>query len=241
MGKTTLIVYLIIVAVILSNINFVLAANEVTISRDLSDKIVGSEFDVVLEVAVANEALAIAIIEHVPVNATIINCSEEDYRILDDKLEILLFDPNGTLESRNVIYTVKLNSDDNSFSGDWNSVNPGLGGSIENICLACSSATGSGSSSGGGGGGSSGSSKTKKPIIKKAILLNEPTESNETKELQTNTEETNLGLRENNKELQEKRIVLFGVTIILLLAGVAILKFNWVKKNCNLFFSKFIR
>jgi len=145
---------------------------DVSVTRDLSNFQVGEEFEVILEITISDSVVAIGLREYLPTGGNIINCSEEHYKIEGNNIEILLFDSNKAITTKNVTYNVILSSNNAVFSGTWQSVEPNLTGSISNIfqlcgdgdcsidetCSSCPGDCGtcsSGESSGGGGGGSS--------------------------------------------------------------------------------------
>ncbi|MGD9275936.1 MAG: hypothetical protein PVJ67_02075 [Candidatus Pacearchaeota archaeon] len=94
----------------------VITAEEVSISRDLSNLKVNETFEVVLEINVSGNLLAVGIEEYAPENATIINSSAENFRINKSKIEFLLFDFNDSVQSQNISYFVLLNSSNTNFT-----------------------------------------------------------------------------------------------------------------------------
>ncbi len=154
---------------------------DILVMRDFSGVQIGVESPVVLEVNIRNSSTAIGIEEYAPAGANITNCSEENYRISGNKIEILLFNSSTSVTSKNITYYVVSDSVA-GFNGTWESVDPDLNGSITNFefcgdascnngetctscltdCGACESASDedSGGGTSGGGGGSSGGSAT---------------------------------------------------------------------------------
>jgi hypothetical protein len=168
---------ILILAVLVVFAHYASAAQEINITRDLSGLQVGKAFNVVLDLKIKDSATAVAIEEYVPEGASIIDCSESEYRVTGNKLEILLFSPGGVI-SKEITYSVVLNSNNGIFSGNWSSVSPYLSGSVlsascgDNVCdngetcnncpVDCSvcpetPSSSSGESSSGSSGGGSGS------------------------------------------------------------------------------------
>ena len=125
-------------------------AQEVLINRDLSNLNAGEEFEVFLEIVVKENLVALGIEEGVPFGAEIINCSWENSKIYNNKLEILLFDSDDFVKSKNISYVVKLNSFNDSFNLNYNIVKD----ETTNVDSTENSQTSSKSSSVGGSGGS---------------------------------------------------------------------------------------
>lgn len=150
---------------------------DLVVVRDLSSfQELNQEFQVVFDVTIRNNATAIIIEEYAPNGANITGCSEADYRVIDNKIEILLFN-NLTIETKNVTYTLIVNSINGLFNGTWNSIDPDLSGIIQGDiflpgssycgdttcnsgedCSTCAVDCGVCSTSSGGGSGGGGSS-----------------------------------------------------------------------------------
>ncbi|MFH1585305.1 MAG: hypothetical protein ABIB79_00880 [archaeon] len=248
--KKQLWITILICIFILSEGNF-LSADNASITRDISNfSQLNQEFEVVLELIAQGEIAGLGIQESFPSGASVSNCSENNSRIINNILEIIVFDPDENVTSRNITYNITL-TNGGTFSGIWNTTVPNLNGSIaldliqicgdtlcngDESCSTCATDCGVCPSTGGGssGGGSSPkviSNTTNQTIQEQEIppILDESPETSEAEPTQESGETSQGFFRLaggavtdvlSNKEGKLSIIRVLGLVIII--AGIVI-------------------
>lgn len=169
-------------------VNPVVILPNLTITRDISNfSVLDEVFYVILEIIAQGDITALAIQEFIPEGANVSECSINSSRVVNNTLEILVFNASQNVTSLNITYNITLNKG-GLFNGSWNTTVPYLSGNINHNwiqfcgdrvcnngedCSTCPEDCGTCSSSSSSSSSSGGSSRSSAPITTK-------TEQNET-------------------------------------------------------------